>query len=207
MDLILKYFPGLSEIQKTRFEKLEPFYRYWNQQINLVSRKDLENLYERHILHSLAIARVLKIQPYQTVLDVGTGGGFPGIPLAIFFPETKFHLVDSIGKKINVVSTLIREINLDNVCAEQIRVENLKQQYDIIVSRAVTSLPEFVKLAKGKIYKSKENSVNGIYYLKGGNIAQEINIFKEAKVYNLASIFNEPYFETKLLIFIPSRYL
>lgn len=203
MDIILKYFPELTEIQKVRFRKLEPFYKHWNQQINLISRNDLENLYERHVLHSLAISKVINFQPGQTVLDVGTGGGFPGIPLAILFPQVKFHLVDSIGKKINVVRTLIQELELDNVFAEQIRAEELKKTYDVIVSRAVTSLPDFVELVKGKSKKS-ESGTNGIYYLKGGDVSCEIESFESVEVFHIADYFHEPFFETKLIVHIPS---
>jgi 16S rRNA (guanine527-N7)-methyltransferase len=206
MDIILKYFPELTEIQKVRIEKLEPFYKHWNQQINLISRNDLPNLYERHVLHSLAIAQVVNIQPGQTVLDVGTGGGFPGIPLAIFFPQVNFHLVDSIGKKIKVVRALINELELKNVFAEQIRAEEVKQKFDIIVSRAVSSLPDFTELVKTKLKKSK-SVANGIYYLKGGDVSGEIENFKNAVIYDIADFFHEPFFETKLIIHIPSHSL
>lgn len=206
MDIILKYFPELTEIQKVRIRKLEPFYRHWNQQINLISRNDLENLYERHVLHSLAISKVVNFQPGQTVLDVGTGGGFPGIPLAILFPQVNFHLVDSIGKKIKVVRELIQELGLDNAFAEQIRAEDLKKKFDIIVSRAVTSLPVFVELVKGKLKKT-ESGANGIYYLKGGDVSAEIENFKSAVVFDIADFFHEPFFETKLIIHLPCHIL
>jgi 16S rRNA (guanine527-N7)-methyltransferase len=203
MNIILKYFPALSEKQYSRFKKLEPFYTEWNQHINLISRNDLENLYERHVLHSLAIGKLINFAPKQSVLDVGTGGGFPGIPLAILFPQTKFHLVDSIGKKIKVVRTLVQELELDNVCAEQIRAENLNRKFDVIVSRAVTSLPEFTEMVKGKLKKSADFNGNGIYYLKGGDISKEIKQFKNALVCNVADFFHEPFFETKLIIHLP----
>lgn len=206
MDIILKYFPALTEIQKARINKLEPFYRHWNQQINLISRNDLDNLYEHHVLHSLAISKAIYFKPGQTVLDVGTGGGFPGIPLAILFPQVKFHLVDSIGKKIKVVRTLIQELELDNVFAEQIRAEELKKKYDVIVSRAVASLPDFVKLVKGKLKKS-ESGTNGIYYLKGGDVSGEIKNFKSAVLFDIADFFHESFFETKLIIHLPSQNL
>lgn len=204
MDILLKYFPGLTELQISQFQKLEPFYREWNKNINLISRNDLDNLYERHVLHSLAIAKVINLQPDQVVLDVGTGGGFPGIPLAIFFPDTKFHLVDSIGKKIKVVNALIEELNLKNVLAEQARAENLHGKYDVIVSRAVTTLPSFVNLIDGKIIKNRDRKSNGIYYLKGGDVSAEIDPFKHVVIYDVADFFREPYFETKLIIHIPA---
>lgn len=204
MDIILKYFPALTVIQKARFKKLEPFFRHWNQQINLISRNDLENLYERHVLHSLAISKVINFQPGQTVLDVGTGGGFPGIPLAILFPQVNFHLVDSIGKKIKVVRALIEELEMDNAFAEQIRAEKVKKKFDIIVSRAVASLPDFVELVKEKLKKS-ESRTNGIYYLKGGDVSGEIETFKSAVVFDIADFFHEPFFETKLIIHLPSQ--
>ncbi len=204
MDILLKYFPRLSESQLSRFRKLEPFYREWNKQINLISRNDLDNLYERHVLHSLAIAKVITLQPAQHVLDVGTGGGFPGIPLAIFFPEVKFHLVDSIGKKIKVVNALIQELGLKNVTAEQKRAESLSNKFDVIVSRAVTTLPAFVNLTGNLILKSRLFRNNGIYYLKGGDVSEEIDHFKNIVIYNVADFFREPFFETKLVIHIPA---
>jgi 16S rRNA (guanine527-N7)-methyltransferase len=206
MDIILKYFPELSEIQKVQIGKLEPFYKVWNQQINLISRNDLGNLYERHVLHSLAISKVINFQPGQTVLDVGTGGGFPGIPLAILFPQVSFHLVDSIGKKIKVVRALVQELGLDNTFAEQIRAEELKKKYDVIVSRAVTSLPVFAELVKRKLKKS-QSKTEGIYYLKGGDISGEIESFENIEVFHIANFFHEPFFETKLIIHLPSSSL
>lgn len=204
MDILLKYFPQLSESQLSRFHKLDPFYREWNKQINLISRNDLDNLYERHVLHSLSISKVITLQPEQSVLDVGTGGGFPGIPLAIFFPEVNFHLVDSIGKKIKVVNALIQELSLKNVTAEQKRAESLSNKYDVIVSRAVTTLPAFVNLTGNKILKSRQFKNNGIYYLKGGDVSEEIDPFKHVVIYDVADFFSEPFFETKLVIHIPA---
>ncbi len=203
MDIILKYFPDLTEQQKARFEKLYPFYRHWNSLINLISRNDIENLYERHVLYSLSIAKAINFQPLQTVLDVGTGGGFPGIPLAILFPQTKFLLVDSIGKKIKVVKELIHVLELKNVIAVQSRVEDLTNKYDVIISRAVATLPKFANLVKDKLSNSGTYTSNGLYYFKGGDISNEIKAFKNTTIYHLTDFFKEPFFETKLIIFIP----
>lgn len=206
MEIILKYFPDLTENQILQFEKLEPFYRHWNQQINLISRNDLENLYERHVLHSLAIAKVLNVKASARILDVGTGGGFPGIPLAIILPDIKFHLVDSIGKKIRVVNTLIDELELRNTSAEQVRVENMNKSFDIIVSRAVTNLQEFARLVKNRLNPSREiSSQNGIYYLKGGDVSSEMSAFKKSTIHKISNFFQEPYFESKILIHIPAQ--
>lgn len=205
MNIITKYFPKISDTQAEAFQKLYPLYADWNSKINLISRKDFEMLYEHHVLHSLAIAKFIKFTPGSTILDVGTGGGFPGIPLAIFFPEVKFHLVDSIGKKIMVVKDVAGNLNLGNVTAEQIRAEQLKDRYDFIVSRAVTTLPEFAGWVRKNISQRQQNAVpNGIIYLKGGNIEGEIKPFKKkAFVQDLSDYYEEEFFSTKKLVYLP----
>ncbi len=205
MEQILKYFPLLSSAQKEKFEKLLPVYAEWNSQINVISRKDFAGLYERHVLHSLAIAKFIRFTAGTKILDVGTGGGFPGIPLAIFFPEVKFHLVDSIGKKIKVVNGVVEALGLENVTAEQIRAEQLKEKYDFIVSRAVTRLPEFVKWVQKNVSEKQRNAVpNGVFYLKGGELSVEIKPFKKnIMVQNLLEYFEEDFFETKKLLYLP----
>lgn len=202
MDIIQKYFPHLNEIQLAQFKQLEPLYKDWNAKINVISRKDFSALYERHVLHSLAIAKFINFVPGTNILDVGTGGGFPGIPLAIFFPKVKFHLVDSIGKKIKVVKGVTEELDLKNVTAEQIRAEQLKQKYDFVVSRAVTRLPEFAGWVQKNIFGKYKNAVpNGILYLKGGDLKEEIQPFKKnIFIQNLSDYFEEEFFETKKLV-------
>lgn len=204
MEIILKYFPDLSPEQKEKFSRLEPLYQYWNERINLISRKDMEGLYEKHVLHSLSIARIIRFTKGTRILDVGTGGGFPGIPLAILFPEVRFHLIDSIGKKIRVVQTLAGELNLENVTTAQIRAEQVPDKYDFIVSRAVTGLPEFVKWVGRKINPVQRNAMpNGILYLKGGDLESELKPFKKRIcVFELGDYFKEPYFETKKLVYL-----
>lgn len=204
MQIIEKYFPKLNEIQKERFEKLEPLYRSWNEQINLISRKDIDSLYEKHVLHSLAIARFIRFEAGTKILDVGTGGGFPGIPLAIFFPDVKFHLVDSIGKKIKVVKDIAAQLNLSNVEAEQIRAEQLTSKYDFVVSRAVTAFPEFVKWTGKNISRENFNALpNGILYLKGGDLHRELKPFgRRVVVTPLSDFFSEDFFDTKKLVYL-----
>lgn len=184
---------------------LQPLYADWNAKINVISRKDIEELYERHVLHSLAIARFIRFTPGTKVLDVGTGGGFPGIPLAIMFPGVSFHLVDSIGKKIKVVSSVAESLGLENVLAQQVRAEQLNERYDFIVSRAVTKLPEFVGWVQKNISRKQQNAVpNGILYLKGGNLESEIHPFRrKVQVQELSSWFGEAFFETKKLVYLP----
>jgi 16S rRNA (guanine527-N7)-methyltransferase len=205
MDIILKYFPKLTELQISQFKQMYPLYEEWNSKINLISRKDFTSLYEKHILHSLSIAKFIRFVPGTKVLDVGTGGGFPGIPLAVLFPEVEFHLVDSIGKKIKVVNDVSASLGLLNVTAEQKRAEELQSKYDFVVSRAVTQLPEFVLWVRKNIASKQKNAIpNGILYLKGGNVDGEIHTFrKKAYVQNLSSWFDEEFFETKKLIHLP----
>ncbi|WP_456423305.1 16S rRNA (guanine(527)-N(7))-methyltransferase RsmG [Lutibacter sp.] len=206
MKIISKYFPNLSEIQIEQFSKLEELYKEWNAQINVISRKDIGELYLRHILHSLGIAKVQLFKPNATILDVGTGGGFPGIPLAILFPETDFYLVDSIGKKIKVVNEVSKSLNLKNVKAAHIRAENVKGEFDFIVSRAVTNMDDFVKWTRNKIAKkSKHTLKNGILYLKGGDLTDELVNFSKATQYDLTNFFEEDFFETKKVVHIPMK--
>ena len=202
MDIILKYFPDLTEDQRDQFARLGKLYEEWNSKINVISRKDISELYTNHVLHSLAIAKFVEFTKGTQILDVGTGGGFPGIPLAILFPEVSFHLIDSIGKKIKVVEAVASELNLKNVTQEQIRVENLKERYDFIVSRAVTAFPEFIKLCRNRIRKEQQNAItNGILYLKGGEFQHEIKPFRRrVSIIPLTDFFEEPFFETKKLI-------
>ncbi|WP_129713714.1 16S rRNA (guanine(527)-N(7))-methyltransferase RsmG [Pedobacter sp. SYP-B3415] len=203
--IIQKYFPDLSSQQIDQFERLYELYSFWNAQINVVSRKDIDLLYERHVLHSLGIAKVCRFTAGETVLDVGTGGGFPGIPLAILFPETSFHLVDSIGKKIKVVNEVSSALGLTNLRADHLRAEQLKESYNFIVSRAVTRLSEFYPWIKGKIKKQNINALqNGILYLKGGDLEEEIaESGLPAQLFSLADFFEEPFFETKYVVYIP----
>jgi 16S rRNA (guanine527-N7)-methyltransferase len=203
--LIQKYFPDLTDDQIEKFDKLYELYSFWNAQINVISRKDIEELYERHILHSLGIAKFCSFKPGEKVLDVGTGGGFPGIPLAILFPETQFHLVDSIGKKIKVVVEVAAALELSNVKASHLRAEQVTDKYDFVVSRAVTRLIDFYPWIQGKFNKDAKNAIaNGILYLKGGDLADEIAESKlKAELYPLSAYFNEEFFETKYVVYIP----
>jgi 16S rRNA (guanine527-N7)-methyltransferase len=204
-DLIFKYFKNLSETQIEQFSKLYELYSFWNAQINVISRKDIDELYERHILHSLAIAKFCTFQPGENVLDVGTGGGFPGIPLAILFPETHFHLVDSIGKKIKVVTEISKALGLKNVKATHARAEQVTDKYHFIVSRAVTRLIDFYPWIRGKFAKENKNAIqNGILYLKGGDLTEEIQESKlKAELYPLSAYFEEDFFDTKYVVYIP----
>lgn len=207
MELLLKYFPELSEVQKNQFGKLAELYKDWNQKINVVSRKDIDELYLRHVLHSLGIAKVISFLPHARVLDVGTGGGFPGIPLAILFPETQFHLVDSIGKKIKVVEEVSEGVGLENVQITNARVETVTNQYDFIVSRAVAQMETFVHWVKGRIAKENRHELkNGILYLKGGDLEEELSIYKTAKIFPLKDFFGEPYYDTKCVVHLPMKY-
>ncbi len=204
-ELISHYFPDLSQIQKDQFGELDELYRFWNSRINLISRKDIDMLYLHHILHSLAIAKVVSFLPGEKILDVGTGGGFPGIPLAILFPDTHFHLVDSIGKKIKVVKEVALASNLSNVVATHARAEQINDQFNFVVSRAVTRLSEFYPWIKGKFLKNSVNEIqNGILYLKGGDLAEEIaESGLKVQLFSLTDFFKEDYFETKFVVYIP----
>ena len=200
--LILKYFPELSDLQKEQFARLETVYREWNEKINVISRKDMDSLYEKHILHSLGIAKVMAFDPGTKVLDVGTGGGFPGIPLAILFPEAHFTLIDSIGKKITVVKAVSEEIGLQNIEAVHGRAEQLKQKFHFVVSRAVTQMPEFLRWMKGKFEKEQFNSRhNGVLYLKGGDLAEELAGLR-CEIFQLKHFFEEEFFETKKVVYL-----
>lgn len=204
-DLILKYFKALTPEQIAQFTQLYELYSFWNAQINVISRKDIDELYERHILHSLGIAKFCSFKAGEKVLDVGTGGGFPGIPLAILFPETQFHLVDSIGKKIKVVSEVAAALGLTNVKASHLRAEQVTDKYNFVVSRAVTRLIDFYPWVRGKFAKENKNAIqNGILYLKGGDLSEEIDESKlKAELYPLSAYFEEDFFETKYVVYIP----
>lgn len=205
MDIIHKYFPDLSEKQSTQFQMLQKLYNEWNQKINVISRKDIDQLYERHILHSLAIAKVIRFTQGTQILDVGTGGGFPGIPLAIYFPDCNFHLVDSIGKKIKVVQEISQSLELTNISSEHVRAEKIREKYDFVVSRAVTAFPVFYAWVREKIKTESKNSLkNGILYLKGGDLDDELKNFKPRIMsYKISDYFTEPFFETKRVVYLP----
>ena len=205
MDKILKYFPNLTEKQKEQYAALFELYKDWNSKINVISRKDIDNLYEHHVLHSLAIAKILRFQPGTTLVDVGTGGGFPGIPLAIMFPECKFHLVDSIGKKVRVAQEVAQAIGLTNVTFQHERMENVKEKYDFVVSRAVMPLADLVKLTKKNVAGKGKNALpNGLICLKGGELQHEVAPFKNiSTLYNISEFFSEEFFETKKGVYLP----
>lgn len=206
-DIVFKYFPNLTQVQKQQFLKLEELYQDWNQKINVVSRKDIDELYLRHALHSLGIAKVQEFLPKTSVLDVGTGGGFPGIPLAILFPETQFVLVDAIGKKIKVVEEVVQGLGLTNVQAIHGRVEDMEQRFDFIVSRAVAAMPTFVRWVKGRIKKESVHArKNGILYLKGGDLTEELKDYRTARSFDLADYFSEAFFETKKVVYLPLKF-
>lgn len=204
VELIYSHFPDLTERQRDQFAALHDLYTEWNAKINVISRKDMESFYEKHVLHSLGIAKVYSFQPGQKVLDVGTGGGFPGIPLAILFPETQFHLVDSIGKKIKVVLAVAEALGLENVRADHGRAEEFKGPYDFVVSRAVTQMQRFVPWIKGKISQKNldPERVNGLLYLKGGDLAEELGTMK-ARISSLSNVFTSEFFETKKVVYLP----
>ncbi|WP_248723776.1 16S rRNA (guanine(527)-N(7))-methyltransferase RsmG [Seonamhaeicola sp. ML3] len=207
MELILKYFPDLTEDQISKFEKLEELYKDWNLKINVVSRKDIDELYLRHVLHSLAIAKLISFNDGAKIMDVGTGGGFPGIPLAIMFPDCSFHLVDSIAKKIRVVNEVVDGLGLTNVKTSHSRVEEIDDVYDFIVSRAVAAMPTFVHWVKGKVSKKQNHKLkNGILYLKGGDLEEELKDYATATVYNLTDYYSEDFFETKKLVHLPQKF-
>ena len=207
MDLILKYFPRLTERQKEQFAALPELYGDWNSKINVISRKDMDNFVEHHVLHSLAIAKVLKFKTMAEVMDLGTGGGFPGIPLAIMFPDANFYLVDSIGKKVKVVQSVAESLELKNVKAEQIRAEQVTRDFDFIVSRAVTDLTQFVGWVRGKVSDIHYHKLrNGIIYLKGGDLTDEIAPFrKKVRIFEISDYFDEPWFAEKRVIYMPLR--
>ena len=207
MEEILKQFPNLTDNQILQFEKLEALYNDWNAKINVISRKDIDELYTKHLLHSLAIAKVQPFEGGTYILDVGTGGGFPGIPLAILFPETRFYLIDVILKKINVVKAVVEALALKNVKAEQMRASEVKGDYDFIVSRAVTNMPDFVSWIKDKIKKQNKHELkNGILYLKGGDLTEELKSFPNATEYNIADFFKHEFFETKKVVHLPLKF-
>ena len=207
MDILLKYFPELSEIQVHQFKMLASLYKDWNLKINVVSRKDIDELYLRHVLHSLGIAKVQPFLPNSRILDVGTGGGFPGIPLAILYPETQFHLVDSIGKKIKVVEEVSGGLELSNVQITNARVETVSGQYDFIVSRAVAQMETFVRRIKDRVAKKSRHELkNGILYLKGGDLSEELAPFPKAHIYPLTDFFDEAFFETKSVVHLPLKF-
>lgn len=207
-DIILHYFPHLNSRQKEQFGLLEELYTFWNSQINVISRKDIESLYLRHVLHSLGIAKVMEFLPGEKVLDVGTGGGFPGIPLAILFPETDFHLVDSIGKKIRVVNEVAAAAELKNVKTSHARAEQIDEKFNFVVSRAVTRLSDFYPWIRGKFEKKSGNALpNGVLYLKGGDLKEEIEEarLKNVRLYPLTSYFTEDFFDTKFVVYFPAQ--
>lgn len=203
--ILEKYFPNLSDSQQAQFAQLGELYSFWNAQINVISRQDVENLYEKHVLHSLGIAKVQAFKPGTEVLDVGTGGGFPGIPLAILFPEVQFHLIDSIGKKIKVVNEVATALQLKNVQAQQIRAEDVNETYDFVVSRAVTHIKPFYGWVRNKLSTNHfHERKNGILYLKGGELDEELReLAKPHKVYNLSDYFEEEFFESKKVVYVP----
>jgi len=207
MKLIQKYFKDLTEEQLEQLNKLELLYKDWNSKINVISRKDIDELYLRHVLHSLSIAKLISFKNNTTLLDVGTGGGFPGIPLAILFPNCNFHLVDSIQKKINVVNIVVKELELKNVKTSCCRAELVKDKYDFVISRAVTNMKDFVSWIKYNVNKKSFNDLkNGVLYLKGGDLKEELISFKNVKTYELSDFFNEDFFNEKKVVYLPIKY-
>jgi len=207
MKLLLKYFPNLTQDQIKKFTKLEGLYQDWNLKINVVSRKDIDELYLRHVLHALAIAKVIDFKEDTKIIDVGTGGGFPGIPLAILFPECDFHLVDSIAKKIKVVNEVVEGLGLANVKTTHSRVEEINETYDFIISRAVAAMPTFVHWIKGKVSKYQHNDLkNGILYLKGGDLSEELKGYTTATQYNISEFYSEAFFKTKKVVYLPRKH-
>ena len=207
MDIILKYFPDLTEAQIEQFSKLKDLYEDWNLKINVVSRKDIDEIYVRHVLHSLGIAKVQSFNPGSKILDVGTGGGFPGVPLAILHPEVDFHLVDSIGKKIKVVNEVVEGLGITNVRTTNDRVETVTGQYDFVVSRAVAQMETFVRWIKGRVAKKSTHELkNGILYLKGGDLTEELQKYTTTAIYELPSFFEEDFFKTKKVVHLPIKF-
>ncbi|WP_417290298.1 16S rRNA (guanine(527)-N(7))-methyltransferase RsmG [Corallibacter sp.] len=207
MELIQKYFPNLTDDQIEKFKKLESLYQDWNLKINVVSRKDIDELYLRHVLHSLAITKVMPFNPGAKIMDVGTGGGFPGVPLAILYPDCSFHLVDSIAKKLKVVNEVVEGLGLTNVKTTHTRVEDINETYDFIVSRAVAAMPTFVHWVKGKVAKKQNHELkNGILYLKGGDLSEELQDYKSATIYNITDFYDEDFFDTKKVVHLPMKF-
>lgn len=207
MERINYYFPDLSSHQKEQFSQLMDCYRYWNERINVISRKDIDELYLRHVLHSLGIAKVQAFKKGSSILDVGTGGGFPGIPLAILFPEVQFHLVDSIGKKIKVVEAVAESLQLKNLTASHLRAEKVPGTFDFIVSRAVTRMDAFVPWVRKKVKKDSQHALrNGILYLKGGDLTEELAPYATARLFPLSDYFSEDFFETKYVVHLPIKF-
>ena len=207
MEEILRQFPNLTENQRIQFEMLQALYEDWNSKINVISRKDIDELYTRHVLHSLGMAKIIEFRPGSKIMDVGTGGGFPGIPLAILFPEVDFYLIDVIAKKIKVVNEVATALGLKNVKAEQKRAELVKQEFDFIVSRAVTNMTDFVSWVDGSVSKKQNHEIgNGILYLKGGDLTEELKDFPNATEYNLSDYFKEEFFETKKIVHLTLKY-
>lgn len=207
MDEILRQFPDLTELQISQFEKLGAIYQDWNAKINVISRKDIDELYTKHVLHSLGIAKIISFKPGADIMDVGTGGGFPAVPLAIMFPETNFYAIDIIAKKIRVVNEVVSALGLKNIKAEQKRAESVQEHFDFIVSRAVTNMPDFVAWVKGKIKKQSVHELqNGILYLKGGDLTDELKDFPKAMLYDLHPFFKDEFFETKKVVHLPLKY-
>ncbi|SDE40453.1 16S rRNA (guanine(527)-N(7))-methyltransferase RsmG [Cellulophaga baltica] len=207
VNILVNHFPDLTEDQKRQFVLLADLYKDWNMKINVVSRKDIDELYLRHVLHSLGIAKVHQFLPGSSVIDVGTGGGFPGVPLAILFPETHFTLVDAIGKKIKVVDEVVAGLGIKNVITINDRVENVKGKFDFIVSRAVAAMPTFVHWTKGKIKKeSLHERKNGILYLKGGDLSEELQGYKTVELFDLSDFYDYEFFETKKVVYLPLKY-
>lgn len=208
MKEILTYFPDLTTLQIEQFRALEKLYKEWNEKINVISRKDIDELYIKHVLHSLAIAKIIQFKDGSEILDVGTGGGFPGIPLAILFPNVNFHLVDSIQKKINVVNGVAESIGLKNIQAEQKRAEKIKTKYDFVVSRAVTQMPKFVGWVRNKFKEKNQNDLpNGIIYLKGGDLQEELQDYPQVQIFEIPDFFTESFFETKKIVYLPASQL
>ena len=207
MDEILKYFPNLTKKQIEQFGQLETLYKDWNSKINVISRKDIDELYVKHVLHSLGIAKVVDFKPGSSILDVGTGGGFPGVPLAILYPEVNFYLIDIIAKKIKVVNAVAEGLGLENLKAEQMRAANVNDRFDFIVSRAVTNMTDFVGWVRKKVKKDSNHDVrNGILYLKGGDLTEELALFTAAQQINLSDYFHEAFYETKKVVYLPIKY-
>ena len=207
MLLIKKYFPNLTDNQLQQFEALQGLYKNWNSQINVISRKDIEALYLHHVLHSLSIAKLVQFKAGAKILDIGTGGGFPGVPLAILFPEVKFHLVDSINKKLKVVNGVAESLGLENIYTTHARAESIQGHYDFIISRAVTTMPDFVAWIKNRVAKKSIHPIkNGILYLKGGDLTEELKLYTKATLYDLSAYFEEDFFETKKIVHLPLKY-